>query len=115
MGFFNTTKYAAKNITALFNAQIDNQMTFSFYIKDIVGDAAITQIEYSVLLQDGRDKTVLRDFTVFTEDANDIYHINETFLNTEVTIGNKLIFRFKIEDVNGNEHFIDMKDISVIN
>lgn len=115
MGFFNTTKYTAKNITALYSAQLDNEMTFSFYIVDVIAGLELSQLEYSVLKQTGRDTTIVRDFAIVGAGVHNIYSIDETFLSSEVTISDKLTFRFKIADVNGNEHFIDIKDITVIN
>jgi len=116
MGLFMSSnkRVVVKNIAANSHVQIDIATTLSFYIIERVQETNITSIEYQVEKVDGRTSSVLTTWTNISlvDIENDIYNFDYTV--TGVTVTNKIVFRFKVIDVDGLEYFIDINDIAII-
>jgi len=116
MGLFmdSSKRVVVKNIAANNYVQIDNATTLSFYIVERNQDIELTSIEYQVEKISGRSSEVLDAWSSISMiDVDDsIYNFDYTI--TSVTANDKISFKFKIIDVDGQEFFLTVNDIKII-
>jgi len=116
MGLFmeSSKRVVVKNIAANNYVQIDTATTLSFYILERAQETAVTSVEYQVEKIAGRTSEVITPWTNISlvDVDNDIYNFDYTV--TGVTPSDKLLFRFKVIDVDGQEHFVNVNDITII-
>ena len=116
MGLFmeSSKRVVVKNIAANNHVQIDTATTLSFYIRERAQETELTSVEYQVEKISGRSSEVLTSWTSISliDVDNDIYTFDYSV--TGVTTTDKLLFRFKVIDVEGMEYFIDVNNITII-
>ena len=116
MGLFmdSSKRVIVKNIAANNYVQIDNATTLSFYIVERNQDTDLTSIEYQVEKISGRASEILDTWSSIsmTDVDNSIYNFDYTV--TAVTVNDKISFKFKVIDIDGQEFFLTINDIKII-
>lgn len=112
MEFFNTKHVAIKAISNSEDLEIGVSVSIPFYISEVYQDTALTSVEYQVILQSGRTQTVLTELAaVFEGTGTNTYSFT---YNPVGTTGNEIRFRFKIIDIDADEHFVDSSMFKLI-
>jgi len=116
MGLFmdSSKRVIVKNIAANNYVQIDNATTLSFYIVERNQDTDLASIDYQVEKISGRTSDVLDAWSSISmaDVDNGIYNFDYTV--AAVTINDKISFKFKVIDVDGQEFFLTINDIKII-
>ena len=114
MAFFNSKNVVVKLISPTQVLQLDTPTTLSFYIVEPLQEVLLNTVAYRVMKQSGRDLVELQAWSSDLPVQRDgVFTLDTTIVTNTVATTDKLVYEFKVIDVDGIESFHQVKDFSL--